>query len=141
MSVGTSLTRIDIHLQSRFGVPSKLFKQSDDDRSLTARVIIILSPLDSFKLNIRSIDKFERRSSGMRGGNEISQSRCESYCQLVSLKWITPMEPTLHWDIESISDLRNVTFGQSSKMGVDGPRHLLSTLISLGIGLSGRSKE
>ena len=83
MSVGTSLTRIDIHLQSRFGVPSKLLKQSYDDRSLTARVIIILSPLDSFKLNIWSADQLERRSSRMGGRNEISQSRCESYCQSV----------------------------------------------------------
>jgi hypothetical protein len=50
----------NVHLQSRFGVTSKLLKQSNDDRSLTTRVIIILSPLDSFKLNIGSIDQLER---------------------------------------------------------------------------------
>jgi hypothetical protein len=69
----------NVHLQSRFGVTSKLLKQSNDDRSLTTRVIIILSPLDSFKLNIRSINKFEGGNSRMGSRNEISQSRCKSY--------------------------------------------------------------
>jgi hypothetical protein len=37
------------------------------------------------------------------------------------LNLVTRKGRTLHRDIESISDLRNVTFGQSPKMGVDGP--------------------
>jgi len=77
------MTCVDVHLQSRFSVSSKLLKQSNNDRSLTARMVIILSPLDSFKLNIWSADQLERRSSRMGGRNEISQSRCESYCQSV----------------------------------------------------------
>lgn len=77
------MTCVDVHLQSRFSVSSKLLKQSDNDRSLTARMIVILSPLDSFKLDIWSVDQLERRSSRMGSGNEISQSRCESYYQSV----------------------------------------------------------
>jgi hypothetical protein len=103
-------------------VSSELLKQSNDNRSLTTRVIIILSPLDGFKLNIGSIDQLERGSSRVGSRNEISQSRCESYYPSVSLlNCIMRVRPTLHGDIESISDLRNVTFGQSPKMGVDGP--------------------
>jgi hypothetical protein len=117
------MTGGDVHFQSWFGVSSKLLKQSNNNRSLTTRMIITLSPLDSLKLNIGSIHQLERRSSRMGSRNEISQSRCESYYHSVTshARLRDKEGPTFHGDIESVSDLRNVTFGQSPKMGVDRP--------------------
>lgn len=56
---GIESGRYHVHFQNRFGMSTELLKHPNNDSGLVTGMIIVLGPLDSFKLDVRGVAQTE----------------------------------------------------------------------------------